>query len=422
MDGKDFLSKIAVMSDKVSDQKDLAVTEEATKTAFISPFLRDILGFDTNDLNEVIPEYTADVGIKNGERVDYAIKVNGRIEILVEAKKISEPLNVHNSGQLFRYYAVSNARIGILTNGQYWEFYTDLEKQNIMDDRPFMILDLLDVDAKLINPIRKLTKTEFDIDGLITVARRMKYLTQFESIINENIDNPSDDLVKSLGHHVMDVMITRPKREELRPIVLQALKDVIADRVNDRLEGAINDVQSDVKHVIIEDNDDDDIDNNNGIVTTELELETYRVIQSICCEIVPASRITIADRKQYCNIVLDNNSHKIIVRIVSNSLENRILYPDGDDPTWNRCPYFVYKDLNDIYNHKDIILNSLRFRLGISNSNDDPSTGNGSDTDTKNGVQNADNHEDISESNIVQDDHSRQADPTTTPVINPFML
>lgn len=47
------------------------------------PFI-SALGYDVFNPTEVIPEFTADVGTKKGEKVDYAIKKDDKIIILIE--------------------------------------------------------------------------------------------------------------------------------------------------------------------------------------------------------------------------------------------------------------------------------------------------------------------------------------------------
>ena len=120
----DFKDQIKLLSERVIKLKENTQTEEATKTAFIMPFLQT-LGYDVFDPTEVVPEYTCDLGIKKGEKIDYAIHKDGQPIILIECKHWKEDLTSHN-GQLFRYFHVSNARFGILTNGIIYRFYTDL--------------------------------------------------------------------------------------------------------------------------------------------------------------------------------------------------------------------------------------------------------------------------------------------------------
>lgn len=93
------------------------LTEEATKNALIMPMLKT-LGYDVFDPSIVIPEFTADFGVKKGEKVDYAIRIGGEIQILVECKPVHSDLASVHASQLYRYYSVTKARFGILTNGR----------------------------------------------------------------------------------------------------------------------------------------------------------------------------------------------------------------------------------------------------------------------------------------------------------------
>ena len=134
------LEQLEILKKRINNNLDSSLSEEGTKTAFILPFLQ-ILGYDVFDPSEVVPEYTSDFGIKKGEKVDYAIMIDNQPVILIEAKKHKEKLNLHGS-QLFRYFTVSKSRLAILTNGVEYEFYSDLEKENIMDDVPFLKLNI----------------------------------------------------------------------------------------------------------------------------------------------------------------------------------------------------------------------------------------------------------------------------------------
>ena len=125
---KDAVQSIA---ERIKKNQQFIQTEEATKTAFIMPFLQ-LLGYDVFNPTEVVPEFTADVGIKEGEKVDYAIVLNGQPEILIECKMCGHELNAANENQLLRYFHASKAKFGILTNGVVYKFYTDLAEPNKM--------------------------------------------------------------------------------------------------------------------------------------------------------------------------------------------------------------------------------------------------------------------------------------------------
>ena len=142
-------------------------TEEATKTAIIMPFF-SMLGYDVFNPQEFVPEFTADVGIKKGEKVDYAIIQDGTPVILIECKSITENLERHDS-QLFRYFGTTPAKFAILTHGIFYRFYTDLEDANKMDKDPFLTINILDIRDNQVPELKKFCKSVFDIDSIFSI-------------------------------------------------------------------------------------------------------------------------------------------------------------------------------------------------------------------------------------------------------------
>lgn len=139
----DFIDQIRVLASRIANTKDIIQTEEATKNAMIMPFIQ-ALGYNVFDPLEVTPELVSDVGTKKGEKVDYAILKDGKPIILFECKKCGGDLSINHASQLFRYFHVTEARFGVLTNGLIYRFFTDLEQPNKMDEKPFLEFNLLD--------------------------------------------------------------------------------------------------------------------------------------------------------------------------------------------------------------------------------------------------------------------------------------
>ena len=154
----DLVERMREFSNQAPRRLEHIKTEEATKTSFVMPFIQ-ALGYNVFDPTEVVPEYTADVGTKKGEKVDYAIVRDGRPIILIEAKSATSNLNEEHASQLFRYFSVTEARFGILTNGLQYRFYADLEKENHMDEKPFLIIDILNFDSRPMSQLKKFTKS-----------------------------------------------------------------------------------------------------------------------------------------------------------------------------------------------------------------------------------------------------------------------
>ena len=190
--------RLTSLATKVQQQKATIGTEEATKNAFVMPFISLVLGYDVFNPNEVIPEFTADVGTKKGEKIDYAIVKDGELQMLIEAKTVGSPLSLNHASQLFRYFATTNARIAILTNGQHFHFFTDLDKPNRMDEKPFLQLDLLDLDETLIPEVQKLTKDAFDLDSVVSAAEELKYIGALKRALAAQFREPDDEWIKAL--------------------------------------------------------------------------------------------------------------------------------------------------------------------------------------------------------------------------------
>ncbi|HEY1699209.1 MAG TPA: type I restriction endonuclease [Trebonia sp.] len=341
---------------KVRNQKANILTEEATKNAFVMPFINSVLGYDVFNPSEVIPEFVADVGIKKGEKVDYALMQDGEIQILIEAKKVIEPLDVGHSSQLFRYFSVTKARVAILTNGEVYEFYTDLDSPNVMDSKPFLVLDLADIDETLLPEVAKLTKESFDLDSVVSAAGELKYIGQIKRMLTAEFKDPSVEFLKLFAAQIYPgKWFTQRLREEFTPLAVKAINQFLNEQVNDRLKSALGDDRRSVSDSATADSvsvpsipevtiDDDP---GNGIVTTDEELEGYRIVRAIVCSEVAATRVVYRDAKVYFAVLLDDNNRKTIARLWFNRKQK---YLGVFDAAKNETKLPI-ESLEDIYQH-----------------------------------------------------------------------
>jgi hypothetical protein len=162
----EFMGRLREFSRTAAERAPLLQTEEASKTALVMPSLREVLGYNPNDPTEVIPEFDADFGVKKGEKVDFVIMRDGRPVVLIECKKFGEPLNGEHVSQLFRYFGVTDARFGILTDVAVYRFFTDLDKPNMLDERPLLEINVLEPDTIPAEELQKFVKSEFDPDRI----------------------------------------------------------------------------------------------------------------------------------------------------------------------------------------------------------------------------------------------------------------
>lgn len=360
----EFEAGINALAKKMRSQQDIIQTEEATKNAFIMPFISQVLGYDVFNPLEVMPEFTADHGTKKGEKVDYAIMQDGEVRILIECKKIGSDLNVKHASQLFRYFSVTNSRIAILTNGQVFHFFTDLDSPNIMDKRPFLVLDLLDIDETILPELKKITKDTFDLDSIISSAEELKYVGALKREVASIFKELPADFVKMLMTSVSDKRATADNIALFRDLVDKALKQFLKEQVNDRLKTALGDSDLSIPEAItIEsapaavDTEDNNQQDDNGVVTTEEELAGYQIVKAIACSEVKPQRIAHRDAKSYFAILLDDNNRKPIARLHFNAKSQWYVGTFDADKKETRHPI---NDLEDIYTFADIIRATVR--------------------------------------------------------------
>ncbi len=353
----DFSAKLNELSAKIRQQKASIQTEEATKTAFVLPFISKILGYDIFDPAEVVPEFICDVGTKKGEKIDYAIMKNGNVQMLFECKKVGEDLNVNHASQLFRYFHVTNARIGILTNGQRYKFFTDLDNKNKMDEKPFLELDFLDIDDNIIQEVHKLTKDVFDLDSIVNAAGELKYIGQIKKIIGSQFSSPDEEFVRFFSQRVYDGVHTQRVRESFMALTKKALSQFLNDQTNERLKNAISSNASPIESsIVLTDADVLAPARESEIETTADELEGYYIVKAISRSAIESRRIFYRDAKSYFSVLIDDNNRKPLCRLHLNGGKKYIsLFDENKAETRHEL-----LSLDEIYNFSDQIILSAK--------------------------------------------------------------
>ncbi|MFC6198515.1 type I restriction endonuclease [Ponticaulis profundi] len=306
-----FEEKLLDLSKLCEEQKAHLLTEEAVKTSIVLRMFQS-LGFDPFNPREVIPEFTADVGIKKGEKVDYAIRIEGNVAILIECKSPDQVLNLKHASQLYRYFSVTDARFAVLTNGFEWQFYTDLDQSNKMDQKPFLTFKLESMDATAVSELSKFQKDQFDEEKILSTAANLKYVSALKSVIRKEIETPSPELVTLWGRHIYEGRFTAQIQEQFTALLKRSFSEVLRDKVNARLSNALQRNYEDEVPLSGEDQQSE-------IETTDEEMEGYRIVVAIAAKVVNPDRVFIRDQKSYCGVLLDDNNRKPIVRLWFNS-------------------------------------------------------------------------------------------------------
>ena len=189
----------------VKRQRRRIKSEVATIQVSIMPFIQE-LGYNTRNLDEVYPEYPVD-----GDRVDFAILRNRKPIIFIEVKLAGEDLSKpKHRRQLGKYYGKGDVKFGILTDGIKYHFYTDIEKPNQMDIKPFHEIDTnLIFDKNLTYGLlkrltkKRLTELDFNSQQAVTMAIISKSISQVPDNIKKELNKTepnslSDKFIRQL--------------------------------------------------------------------------------------------------------------------------------------------------------------------------------------------------------------------------------
>lgn len=323
----DFKDHVKQLSDRVSKMKDKIQTEEATKNAFIMPFIQ-CLGYDVFNPLEVVPEFIADIGIKKGEKVDYAILKDDKPIILVECKHWSENLDPHNS-QLFRYFHTTQAKFGILTNGIVFRFYTDLLEPNKMDEKPFFEFRIDEIKEVQIEKLKEFHKSYFNLDSIINTASELKFMGEIRNLILEEISEPSDEFTRFFAKSVYHSIVTPKVLEQFRGLVKRSFHQYINDAINERLKSALATDQQKLEELQKEELTAASVEEENRVQTTAEEMEGFYIVRAIVCAKVKVTRVAHRDQQSYFGILLDDNNRKPICRLHYNGKKKFVSFFDN---------------------------------------------------------------------------------------------
>jgi hypothetical protein len=320
----DLIDQLRVLAARISTTREMIQTEEATKNAMVMPFIQ-ALGYNVFDPLEVTPELISDVGTKKGEKVDYAILRDGKPIILFECKKCGGDLNINHAGQLFRYFHVTSAKFGVLTNGLVYRFFTDLEQPNKMDEKPFFEFNILDFKERDVGELKKFAKAAFDIDTILTTANDLKYTRAIQNRLADWVTNPPEDFVRLVSSDLIgNRRFTPAIKDQFTLITKLAFEQLLSERINERLKGAMTQELPQtsgpiVPSPVVEEQKDAEV------VTSIEEIEGFHIVRAILRSVIPAKRIFMRDAQSYCAVLLDDNNRKPICRLRFNNTERLVL-------------------------------------------------------------------------------------------------
>lgn len=364
-------------------------TEETTKQALILPLL-DILGFNPYDPTKVLAEFSADLpGVKVAERVDYALYCNGQPVMFVEAKAYNVDLTNH-APQLARYFNSSlGVTIGALTNGREWRFFTDLINPNVMDDRPFLVIDFKKAKAEDLVQLAEFKHDNFHVEKLRYFAEENNYIQQFKAVIKRSINDVDIDFVRYVAQQAnIQRQLNAKFLESIQPFVQQAVQQAISDTVVKGLSAPTIITAQPIEEKPIEPEIVDTglknlIDpNNEKIVTTVEEQQIFNLV----AEIFPDVELSSRDTESYFSVVYQGKNNRWLFRYDVNrrrptiqfivpidefrqkELERAGLEVQANGSIFLDSPTFIYRMVGILKDSLEYCMNDENFKRSSNNT------------------------------------------------------
>jgi predicted type IV restriction endonuclease len=352
-----FHEQIRALAAKLSSILENTATEEATKHFLIMPFIQ-ALGYNVFDHQEVVPEYDANVGTSTKYKLDYAILKDGKPVILIECKSAKDKLTGTDGwSQLFHYFVATDARIGVLTNGVVYRFYSDLDKPNKMDDKPFLEIDLLNLKDSLVEELRRITKDSFDGEKVVSAAADLKYVGGIVDILAEQAVDPTEDFTRFFfGQLSPGKQFSPSAKTQFADYTKRAFRHFIKEQFSKVLEQTdFEPSHVGTEGIPISTQESKADESGDKIITTEEELQGFYIVKSILAGTVDLSRVVYRDVQSYFGILLDDNNRKPVCRLYFNNPTSLkiVLFDHGEGE--KQMEKIAIESLDQIYMYADRI-------------------------------------------------------------------
>ncbi len=193
-------AKLVIIAQRSADIKAACGNEESTKQHLVLPVI-GALGYDCANPYVLQPEYPADFRTGFQERADYVVLRDGVPIIAIECKRAGTDLAA-NRGQLRAYFtALHSVRLGILTDGLTFEFFTDCETSNIMDAEPFAVLDMEAaargfIAEDVLDVLSKISFANFEPNSIAETAEMLLVAKQLRALLMQEVRDPSDEFCR----------------------------------------------------------------------------------------------------------------------------------------------------------------------------------------------------------------------------------
>lgn len=208
-----------------------------------------------------------------------------------------------------------------------------------MDKEPFLEINLLSLKDSQISQIAKFKKDSLNVSDILDSASLLKYNNLFKNHIDQQFQNPSDELVKLFLQPIYKGAKTQTVIEKFRPILKKALHDYLNEILNEKLQSAINSTSTAGPL-------------ESGTLTTEEEWSAFSLIKNLLKGTLDINKISYKCTESYTAILYDNNSRKWICRLILKSNLKILILPDES----KRERRYPISNIDEISNYADQLI------------------------------------------------------------------
>lgn len=200
MEARGLRTRLCDLAQRSTRIKNSCGNEESAKLYLALPLI-GLLKYDCSDPHEVYPEHVADFDARQPNKVDFVIRRDEVPVIAIECKKVDANL-AEGRGQLRAYFnALPTTKLAILTNGILFEFFVDSANANVMDEEPFLTLDMdcvarNGVSDEVLETLGYMTRDAFNPDTIAELAHIQLVKKRLRSSLVEEANAPSEDLCR----------------------------------------------------------------------------------------------------------------------------------------------------------------------------------------------------------------------------------
>ena len=230
----------------------------------------------------------------------------------------------------------------------------------MMDEKPFLEINLLKIKDYQINELKKFARNSFDLDNILNSAEELKYSNAIKKLLKSEFDNPTENFISYILNEIYDGMKTQKVKDRFTDTIKRSINEFLNDIVRTKLEGALEANKAVEKQIEIPQETIDIPSEAEAIpVTTEEELEGFSVIKALLFGTLELDRVTYKDTLKYFSITIDDKVSKWICRLYFNGATKFIRFPEIDEEgnKSDRAPKIPINSINDLYNFKDKLIN-----------------------------------------------------------------